>query len=219
MLRVLIVDDHPLIRKGLRELIQAHHPDWEIVEAENGIRAILIAAEVRPDLILMDHIMPKLNGVKASSVINRELPRSKIIMVTMSDPEDLLMEAIESGVKRIISKNAPFSEILKTIAEITQEIPAGHRRRNIPEPAANKKKKVMGRRTDVYSVSYFLTDREMEVVSFMTKGYSSRRISEQLGISIRTVEGHRHKILKKCNLHSTPEMFRFLINNRIVPDT
>jgi DNA-binding NarL/FixJ family response regulator len=218
MLRVLIVDDHPLIRKGLQELLRTHHPDWELFEAENGIRAILTAADVRPDLILMDHIMPKLDGIKATSAIKRDLPQVKIIMITMSNPEDLIMRAIEAGVQRIISKSAPLSEILSIIAQITDEKSA--QQIDIPGQGfgMKKKKKSKGKRTDLHSQSYFLTDREMEVVKLMMKGYSSRRISEQLGISIRTIEGHRYKILKKCDLHSTLEMFRFVLNNRIIHD-
>ena len=215
MLRVLIVDDHPLIRKGLYELLSTHHPDWELFEAENGIRAILLAADVRPDLILIDHIMPKLDGIKASSAIKRDLPRSKIIMVTMSDSKEVIMRAIEAGVQRIISKNAPYSEILTTIAELTNEKAEEQAAINKRKLKTRKEKK--GRRADLHSLSYFLTDREMEVVKFMMKGYSSRRISEQLDISIRTVEGHRSKILKKCDLHSTPEMFNFLLINKLLP--
>ncbi|MCX6244016.1 MAG: response regulator transcription factor [Bacteroidetes bacterium] len=217
MLRVLIVDDHPLVRKGLHELLRSHHPDWEIFEADNGIRAILTAADVRPDLILMDYVMPKLDGVKASSAIKRDLPRSKIIMITMSDPENIIMNAIEAGVNYIISKNAPFSEILSTIAEITNENANEKEEITKNSPRTGKKGKVTDKKKHLYSLSYFLTDREMEVVKFMMKGYTSRRISEQLSLSVRTVEGHRSKILKKCDLHSTPEMFNFLLKNKLLP--
>ena len=118
-MRILIVDDHPVLRKGMFDLIKVHHPDWEIHEAENGVQAILLAADVKPDLILMDYIMPKLDGMRAASTITRDMPGSKIIMVTMSDREELLMSSIEAGVRCIIPKDAPVDVILETISDIT----------------------------------------------------------------------------------------------------
>ena len=214
MITVLIVDDHFIVRQGLKSMIAAVHPEWEIFEAENGVQAILVASRVKPDLILMDHMMPKLDGIKAASVITRDLPASKIIMVTMSNQRIFSQGAIDAGVSTSYQKmhltvrswrpSRNFANISKDMA------------RNPGKPSGNKNKKGK-KRPDMHSSSLLLTDRELEVVELMMKGYPLKKISDHLGISIRTVEGHKSKIMKKCNLHSSSELIRLIISNKILP--
>ena len=219
MIAILIVDDHFIVRQGLKSMIAAVHPEWEIFEAENGIQAILVASRVKPNLILMDHMMPKLDGIKAASLINRDFPGSKIIMVTMSNPDDLLSVSIDAGVTLIISKDASNGEILETITEFANGI-SKVMARNPGKPSGNKNKKIKtGKRPDRHTSSLLLTDRELEVIELMMKGYPLKRISDHLGISRRTVEGHKLKIMKKCNLHSSSELIRLVISNKILPFT
>jgi len=219
MIAILIVDDHFIVRQGLKSMIAAVHPEWEIFEAENGIQAILVASRVKPNLILMDHMMPKLDGIKAASLINRDFPGSKIIMVTMSNPDDLLSVSIDAGVTLIISKDASNGEILETITEFANGI-SKVMARNPGKPSGNKNKKIKtGKRPDRHTSSLLLTDRELEVVELMMKGFPLKRISDHLGISKRTVEGHKLKIMKKCNLHSSSELIRLVISNKILPFT
>ncbi len=219
MIAILIVDDHFIVRQGLKSMIAAVHPEWEIFEAENGIQAILVASRVKPNLILMDHMMPKLDGIKAASLINRDFPGSKIIMVTMSNPDDLLSVSIDAGVTLIISKDASNGEILETITKFAKGI-SKVMARNPGKPSGNKNKKIKtGKRPDRHTSSLLLTDRELEVVKLMMKGYPLKRISDHLGISKRTVEGHKLKIMKKCNLHSSSELIRLVISNKILPVT
>jgi len=217
MITILIVDDHSIIRQGMRSLLSVIHPDWKIYEAENGIQAILTASRVKPDLILMDYLMPKLDGIKASLVITRDLPASKIIMVTMSNKEELLTGAIDAGVTRLIPKDASYGEILETIEEFTREISKVRSKntRKTSGKRSNKRKE----KADMHSSSLLLTDRELDVIELMMKGYTTKRISEYLGISTRTVEGHKFKIMKKCHVHSYQELIRFVINNKILPIT
>lgn len=219
MIVILIVDDHFIIRQGLKSMIAALHPEWEIFEAENGVQAILVASRIKPNLILMDHMMPKLDGIKAASVINRDFPGSKIVMVTMSNPEDLLPIAIDSGVTLIISKDAFNGEILETITEFAKGI-SKVMAKNQGKLSGRKDKKIKtGKRPDRHTSSLLLTDRELEVLELMMKGYPLKRISDHLGISKRTVEGHKLKIMKKCNLHSSSELLRLVISNKILPVT
>lgn len=219
MIAILIVDDHFIVRQGLKSMIAAVHPEWEIFEAENGIQAILVASRVKPNLILMDHMMPKLDGIKAASLINRDFPGSKIIMVTMSNPDDLLSVSIDAGVTLIISKDASNGEILETITKFANGI-SKVMARNPGKPSGNKNKKIKtGKRPDRHTSSLLLTDRELEVVELMMKGFPLKRISDHLGISKRTVEGHKLKIMKKCNLHSSSELIRLVISNKILPFT
>jgi DNA-binding NarL/FixJ family response regulator len=217
MITILIVDDHSIVRQGMISMLSAAHPDWKIFEAENGVQAILAAARVKPDLILMDHMMPKLDGIKAASVITRDLPASKIIMVTMSNPEDILPGATDAGVKRLIPKDASYSNILETINEFTKGITEiRSKTQGTPSKERNKKRK---EKTFMHSLSLLLTDREMEVIRLMMKGYTTKKISDYLGISIRTVDGHKFKIMKKCNVHSYQELLRFVISKKILQDS
>ena len=219
MITVLIVDDHSIIRQGMRSLLTAVHPDWKIFEAENGVQAILVASRVKPDLILMDHMMPKLDGIKAASVITRDLPSSKIILVSMINQEDLLQGAIDAGITRLIPKDASYGEILEAITEFAKGISKVWAK-NQGKPSGNKNKKIKtGKRPDRHTSSLRLTDRELEVVELMMKGYPSNRISDHLGISMRTVEGHKLKIMKTCNLHSSSELIRLVVSNKILPVT
>jgi DNA-binding NarL/FixJ family response regulator len=215
MITILIVDDHSIVREGLRSLLSAVHPDWKIFEAENGVQAILAASRIKPDLILMDHLMPKLDGIKAASVITRDLPATKIIMVTMSNKEEFLRGATDAGVKHFIPKNAPYSEILETITKFIADI-SQVRSKNQDKPSLTKNKK-RKEKTDMHSLSLLFTDRELEVTGLILKGYPTKKISEYLGISKRTVEGHRFKIMKKCHVHSFPELLHFVVSNKMIP--
>ncbi|MCX6247284.1 MAG: response regulator transcription factor [Bacteroidetes bacterium] len=219
MVTILIVDDHSIVRQGMRSMLAAAHPDWKFYEAENGVQAILTASKVNPDLILMDHMMPKLDGIKASSVITRELPASRIVMVTMSDLKDVLPGAYEAGVKQVIPKDSADALILETIDKISGEISKTKDQKRVIHQGTKNKIRKSGTRAEKHSSSLLLTDREMEVVKFMMKGYTSKKISGQLGISNRTVEGHLFKIMKKCNLHSTAELIRQILSKKILPGT
>jgi DNA-binding NarL/FixJ family response regulator len=215
MLTVLIVDDHSIVRQGMINMLTTVHPDWQIIEAENGVQAILAAARFKPDLILMDHMMPKLDGIRASSAIKKDQPASIIIMVTMSNREEILPGATEAGVTRLIPKDAPYSEIIATITELSDAISKKKPKSKVKSP--RKKTKVRKAKADNHTDSFFFTDREMEVIGLMMKGKSSVKISDYLGISSRTVEGHKLKIMKKCDVHSYQEFFSFVVRNKIIP--
>jgi DNA-binding NarL/FixJ family response regulator len=133
----------------------------------------------------------------------------------MSNREEILMSSIEAGVRCIVPKDAPVDVLLETISDITNGN-SGTRRAARDADTGNKKSR-KGSKSDTYSRSTFLTDREMEIIGLMIKGYNPKKISGQLGISIRTVEFHKYKILKKCNLHSTSEVIHFVLSNKILP--
>jgi DNA-binding NarL/FixJ family response regulator len=96
--KILVADDHALIRKGVISVLTRHDPEWEVFEAENGIQAIMVASDVKPDIILMDYMMPKLDGMNASIAIRKEVPGAKIILVSMDMSEDLIINMINAGV-------------------------------------------------------------------------------------------------------------------------
>ena len=213
MMKLLIVDDHSITREGLVSLITHAYSDWTIFEAENGVQAIVIALKEKPDIILMDHMMPKLDGLKAASIIRRDLPETQILMVTMSNRDDLQPAAREAGIKCLISKDKSTAEIMEIIAGFVNDISKfGIRIRN-KRPEEKNRKIVSGKRPDRHNMSVILTDRETEVAELMMKGYDVQKISDYLSISKRTVEAHKSQIMRKFNQHSTPALMHYLNNN------
>jgi DNA-binding NarL/FixJ family response regulator len=213
---VLIVDDHSITRRGMKSLIESVYPDWTFFEANNGVQAIVTALREKPDLVLMDQMMPKLDGLKAASVITHNLNKTSVIMVTASNREDLISVANDAGINYVISKGASDGEILKTISEFLKgtnkkDAEIKDRKSNI-----DKRQLLAGRRPDRHTLSVKMTDREFEVAELLMKGNTTYKIADYLGISKRTVEGHKSQIMKKFDLHSSPELIRFLINNDIL---
>ncbi|MGA3013925.1 MAG: response regulator transcription factor [Bacteroidales bacterium] len=211
MMKLLIVDDHSIIRQGLVSLITQAYPDWTIFEAGNGVQAIVTALKEKPDIILMDHLMPKLDGLKAASIIRRDLPGTQILMLTMSNRDDLQPAAREAGIKCLISKDKSTAEIMEIISGLVNGISKNGIRNKIPEE--ENRKIVSGKRPDRHNISVVLTDRETDVAKLLMKGYDVQKISDYLAISKRTVEGHKSEIMRKFNQHSTPALMHYLNNN------
>jgi DNA-binding NarL/FixJ family response regulator len=213
--KILLVDDHQLLRQGLLAILKNHNSKWELHEAENGIQAILKADEVEPDIILMDYLMPKLDGIRATTVIKKSLPDVKIIMVSMDMSPEVIIQTIQAGVLGIVSKNSSEKELLNAIdmvkngkqhlsgfvSDIATE--QGFNRRN-------KKGKPAPARIN------FLTKREKEVLKQLLKGLSTKTIADEMAISARTVDNHKANIFRKCHIHSTNELMRFALKANIV---
>jgi DNA-binding NarL/FixJ family response regulator len=213
---LLIVDDYSIVRKGMKCLISSVYPDWTIFEAQNGVQAIVTAFREKPDLVLMDQIMPKLDGLKAASIIMHDLHKTKVILVTMSNREDILSVAKDTGINCVISKEASDGEILKTITEFLKSTSKEGVNKKEKRSTGENRKLLTGKRPDRHTMSILLTDREFDVAELLMKGYTTYKIADYLGISNRTVEGHKSQIMRKFNLHSSPDLIRFLINNNIL---
>jgi len=214
---ILIVDDHAIVRQGMRSLLSSTHADWEIIEAENGVQAIIVASRIIPDLILMDHLMPRLDGIKASKVITQTLPESTIVMITMTNPKDLSQGAKEAGVRDIIPKEKSIEDIVATISEIVDEIKRMRKNKKEESKCNDNKKVFSGKKITRYGSSMILSDREFQVIELIMKGFTIIDISNYLSISKRTVETHKYKVMKRFDLHSSNEMIRFFTINKISP--
>ena len=215
LIKILIVDDHALLRNGLSAILKSHNPEWELHEAEDGVKAIVKAQEVNPDIILLDHHMPKLDGVKAANIIGKDRPESKIIMVSMDMSQETVIEMINAGVAGIVSKNSYEHELLQAIDKVQNG------KRHLSESASQvvtssiiekKKSKKHSRNTK----SKLLTDREMEILRLIVKGSSTPTIGQILAISTRTVSNHKASIFRKCRVKSTVELVRFAIRMKMI---
>lgn len=213
--KILVADDHALIRKGLKAILTNHDPEWEVFEAENGIQAILKAGEIRPDIILMDYLMPKLDGVHASIAIRKDLPDAKIIMVSMDMSEEFIINTINAGVMGIVPKESTADELLSAIEEVNQG--KYHMKGKIVEIANQQilDRNIKRKRPKNYQNNVF-TSREKEILASLVQGMSAQKIADKLSITRRTVETHKANIFKKSKLHSTASLIRYAITNKII---
>jgi DNA-binding NarL/FixJ family response regulator len=214
-IKILIVDDHALIRRGIMSILEHHDPTWELHEAEDGVKAILKAQEVNPDIILLDYHLPRLNGGKAATIIKKASPQAHIIMVSMDLSPEMVIEMIQAGVSGIVSKQSPENELLQAIDNvqngkhhISQQV------KDIVDEDLMEKK--ISTRHSRHTRHVILTDRETEILLYIVKGLSCTEIAEELAISSRTVSNHKANMFRKCKVKSTAELTRFALKSRIV---
>ncbi len=217
-IRVLVVDDHALFRRGLEMVLDAE-PDIEVVaEAADGAEALARAVETTPDIVLMDVRMPRRGGIDACTLIKDAVPSAKIIMLTISDEEADLYEAIKAGAMGYLLKEISIEEVAgavravaegqslispsmatKLLTEFASMIKRGDERQPVPSPR--------------------LTDREMGVLRLVAKGLNNRNIAKALFISENTVKNHVRNILEKLQLHSRMEAVVYAVREKLLEIT
>ncbi|HMC37023.1 MAG TPA: response regulator transcription factor [Actinomycetota bacterium] len=214
-LRVLIVDDHALFRRGL-QMVLRQEPDIEVVgEAADGHEAVAKAQESMPDVILMDVRMPKRSGIEATQKIKEMLPHVKILMLTISDDEADLYEAIKAGASGYLLKEISIDEV----ADAVRSVWAGQSRIS-PSMAAKLLTEfaAMSKRAEERQQlpAPRLTDREMEVLKLVAQGLNNRDIAKELFISENTVKNHIRNILEKLHLHSRMEAVVYAVKEKLL---
>ena len=211
-IRILLADDHGILRAGLRSLLNAESDLTVIGEAENGRQALYMTREMEPDLILMDISMPEMGGIDALKQINETLPSVKVLMLTVHEDEGLLKKAIQAGASGYVVKRAVESELITAIRTIMQGDIYIHPsmtkiliRDLVEAPKARKQ-----------SSDNTLTQREIDVLRLIARGYTNKQIAQKLIISARTVEGHRANIMNKLDLHSRVELVEYAENHNLL---
>jgi two-component system NarL family response regulator len=217
-IRVLVVDDHALFRRGLQMVLE-QEPDIEVVgEASDGSEAVQKAADTLPDIVLMDVRMPKRGGIDACTAIHETVPSTKIIMLTISDEEADLYDAIKAGAMGYLLKEI-------SIEEVASAIRAVHGGQSLISPSMASKlltefASMIKRTDDRQQVpTPRLTDREMEVLKLVAKGLNNRDIAKQLFISENTVKNHIRNILEKLQLHSRMEAVVYAVREKLLEIT
>ena len=212
-IRVLIVDDHTLVRAGIRSLL-ALVADIEVVgEASDGKEALEKVRELAPDVVLMDLAMPVMGGLEATRRIRREFQGIKVLALTQYDDSEYVIPIIEAGACGFVTKMAAFSELASAIQ-------AAYRGDSFLSSTAatalveecQQKTNEEGEK-DAYQL---LTDREREVLKLVVEGYTAREIAAMLFISPKTVEGHKARLMDKLNIHSTTDLIKFAIRKRVI---
>ncbi|MFN2544819.1 MAG: response regulator [Actinomycetota bacterium] len=213
-LRVLIVDDHALFRRGL-QMVLAAEPDIEVIgEASDGAEAVEKARSLKPDVVLMDVRMPRRSGIEAAGDIRDQLPDSKILMLTMSDEEADLYEAIKAGASGYLLKEISIEEVPDAIRSVwsgQSRISPSMASKLLTEFAAMSQ-----RAGDPKAGGAQLTAREMQVLRLVAQGLNNKDIAEQLFISENTVKNHIRNILDKLHLHSRMEAVVYAVKEKLL---
>jgi len=217
-IRVLVVDDHALFRRGL-EMVLAQEPDIEVVgEAGDGAEAVERAADLLPDVVLMDVRMPRRSGIEACTAIKDVVPSARIIMLTISDEEGDLYEAIKAGATGYLLKEISIDEVATAIRAV-----AGGQSLISPSMASKLLSEfatLIKRDGDRQQVpAPRLTDRELEVLRLVARGLNNRDIAKQLYISENTVKNHIRNILEKLQLHSRMEAVVYAVREKLLEIT
>jgi len=213
MIKVLLADDHQIVREGLRFLLEAAGNIQVVSEAENGRKAVELAKEVRPDIILMDIAMPNLNGLEAARQILQSMPESRIVILSAHDDDAYLENAVNLGVAGFLIKQTSANILTKAIREIALG-------KTFFSPAFAKRlaqyEKVKGMATSQKRHDANLTSREIEVLQLVAEGMANKQTASELNISIKTVEKHRQALMDKLHIHDTAGLTRYAIAAGII---
>lgn len=213
LIRVLLADDHTIVRQGMAHLLE-EQPDIQVIgEARNGNKAVEMAIELYPDVVILDIAMPLLNGIEAAKRIRKELPNCKILILSMYSHEHYIHNLLEVGVSGYLLKDSSGVEIIEAMhAAMNNEM--------VMSPTISKK--IEASRLSPYKNSSKeerykkLSNREREVFQLIAEGFSTNQIAEMLFISISTVKSHRAKIMEKLGVDSPTHLVRIAINMGLV---
>ena len=209
-IRILVVDDHAIMRDGIRALLSVHN-DIEIVgEASEGKEAVEKAIELRPDVILMDVAMPGIDGLEATRRIKKKIPRTKVLVLTQYENREYVLSAVKAGADGYVPKRAASLELVSAINAV-------HKGNTFLYPSAVKVLMQDYRQRVEKEEPYDqLTAREREILKLIAEGHKSREIAEMLSISLKTVLVHRDKIMWKLDLHNRTELIKYALRKGLI---
>ncbi|HXM93766.1 MAG TPA: response regulator transcription factor [Candidatus Dormibacteraeota bacterium] len=212
-MRILVADDHDIIRHGLKQLL-ASRRGWEVcAEAKTGTEAAALALKHKPEIVVMDIGMPELNGLDAARKILKTLPKTGIVILSMHFSDQLLREILDAGIRGYILKSDADSDLITAVEAVASR--DTHFTAEAADSILNASN-TSHRGPDRSSLRARLTLREREVVQLLGEGKSSKEIAVALNMSVKTAETHRANIMRKLGLHSVTEVVRYAMKNQII---
>ena len=212
-LRILLADDHTIMRNGLRLLLERQSDFVVVAEAENGREAVELTARENPDIVIMDIGMPVLNGIEAAKRISADQPRTSIVILSMHSDESYILRALKSGARGYLLKDSAEADLIGAVRAVA----AG---KAFFSPAVSK---VLAddyirqiQQKGVEDSYELLTTRERELLQLVAEGRSTKEIASQLNLSPHTVDTHRGNIMHKLNVHSVPELILYAVRRGII---
>jgi len=204
-IKILLADDHTIVRQGLKLILSAH-PDLEVAgEAANGREAVEMAQKLKPDIVLMDVAMPELNGIEATRRMVEANSRLKVLVLSMHKEAVYVREILKAGARGYILKDAIDTELLNAVRSVAKG--DGYISPAVSGALLNDYRK------DVTDPVDLLSGREREVLQLIAEGKTNKEIATRLNLSVYTIDSHRGKIMEKLNLHSTGELVRFALKH------
>ena len=200
---VILVDDHSLVRKGFRRMLE-DDPEIKVVgEAGSGVEAIQLARELKPQVIVMDFAMPGLNGVQATMEILKHLPETAILILSMYSEDNYVRNALDAGARGYVLKNAMDVELAAAVKDVAagKQVVGPGLLTSAPPPADNYDR---------------LTPREKQILQLIAQGHSNKQIASLLGLSVNTVSVHRANLMEALGIHRTPELILYAVRRGLV---
>jgi DNA-binding NarL/FixJ family response regulator len=210
-IRVLIVDDHQIFREGLRSMIEKKPGITVVGEAESGKTAIELARELRPDIVIMDIVMPDMNGIETTRHLAESLPQVKIIGLSMHDDVRFATEMLKAGASGFLLKDCAFEELVDAINTVKAE--SVYLSPKTREDMIKDYISMLSKGT--HSTVSVLSAREQEVLKFIAEGKSTKEIAARLGVSVKTIETHRLNIMEKLEIKNMAELVKYAIRQGI----
>jgi DNA-binding NarL/FixJ family response regulator len=212
-IRILLADDHGIVRKGLRLFLE-QHPELEVVgEAADGREAVRLAEELHPEIVIMDISMPALNGIEATAQIVKNHPQTGIIILSMHSDEGYLVRTLTAGAKGYLLKDSAETDLIRAIQAVVKGRPFFSPA--IAQTLLEDFVRQLQQRglQDSYDL---LTDREKEILQLLAEGKSNKDVANLLNVSVYTVETHRTNLMQKLNLHNTAEIVLYAVRKKII---
>jgi two-component system response regulator NreC len=211
-IRILLADDHTILRDGIRSILEDEHDMLVIGEAEDGRAAVQLAAQLEPDIVLMDIAMPILNGLEATRQIKRNCPNVKVLALTMHENDEYIRQVLACGAMGYILKDAAARELLGAIRAV-------HRGEAVLSPAITRlviEDYLRWGDIQPQHPDDGLSPREQEILQLIAEGYTNKQIAEILCISIKTVQAHRANLMGKLDLHDRGDLIKYAIQKKII---
>lgn len=213
-MRILVADDHDVVRTGLRKLL-LERAGWEVCgEAKTGREAVALAIKLAPNVVVMDISMPELNGLEAARQIRKALPRCEILILTLHLSDQLAFQSAEAGVRGYVLKSDANRDLVAAVEAL-----ALHRTfftTKISEMMLDRFRTRKDKRNELGIPHDRLTSRQREIVQLLAEGKSSKNVAGVLNISVKTAETHRANIMRKLELHSVSDLVRYAVKNQII---